>query len=406
MTYVALLARLLYDTPGAVMRLRATRPVVPALLAGAVATALYAFIVNGLFHDLIAIAHVGGFDEGGAMILVGHLRWLPVRLLPVVFISLLYVPTSLLLVGALNGRGEALDTLRRDYSATISVALSAWCVTLVVWALPALLLVNPNIGVSRGVWMALPAVSFLIPMSVNLAQVDGAGYGRGILASLIGGFSLALLPIAAGLTFLLSSPIVLVVVFLILRAVTRDWSSARQNRERLRRNLELSTLNPADAGAHVDLGLIYQEQGDVDRAAHHFQRALEIDPYETDALYQLGRISRLRGQLGEAISRFDLVVQVDDDYSHSEVWREIGATYYTAGMYDEARTALDRFLERRPSDAEGLYMKGLTLAALGRQREAEEQMEAVIAAVRTAPTYKYRLERRWLREAEAFLKHQ
>ena len=72
----------------------------------------------------------------------------------------------------------------------------------------------------------------------------------------------------------------------------------------------------------------------------------------------------------------------------------------------DARAAFERFVSRRPSDAEGLYKLALTLDALGRRQEARERMQDVIEAVRTAPIYKYRLERRWLVEAEAFLRNQ
>jgi hypothetical protein len=85
------------------------------------------------------------------------------------------------------------------------------------------------------------------------------------------------------------------------------------------------------------------------------------------------------------------------------VWRDVGATYHAAGMYEDAREALERFLSRRPANAEGLYMLGLTLAAVGREQEAREQMRAVVEAVRTAPTYKHRLELVWMHKAEAYL---
>ncbi len=49
---------------------------------------------------------------------------------------------------------------------------------------------------------------------------------------------------------------------------------------------------------------------------------------------------------------------------------------------------------------------GRALAGLGRRREAAESMRACIEAVKTAPAYKYRAEKRWLNEAQQFLRSQ
>ena len=80
------------------------------------------------------------------------------------------------------------------------------------------------------------------------------------------------------------------------------------------------------------------------------------------------------------------------------------ATYIAAGQFEDARTALDQFLEHRPSDPEGLYLMGRAHAGLGHKREATSLMQACIEAVKTAPAYKYRASKRWLNEAQQFIK--
>lgn len=403
MNYVALLARLFYDPPGAISALRQSRPILPALAAATLATVGYFALLSGLAQDVVGIARVGGFDAGVVGILTSYLFRLPRYVFPVILLSLLYVPTCLFFLGALNRATGPVDAIRREYGTTLAVALSAWAATLVVWAVPAAFLVDPYNPASTLGWAILPALFFVIPMTVNLARIDGAGYGRAIAAALLGSISLVFARVALWLSLLLTSPIVLIILFFVLRGVFRDWSATRDAKERFERNLEVATLNPADASAHLNLGLVYQERGDLDRAAEHYRRAIDIDPNETDARYQLGRIARERGRYAEAIGHFDPVVQSDDSHANSEVWREIGATYYAAGQYEDGLGALERFNDRRPSDAEGLYLMGLTLDALGRRDEAVDRMEAVVEAVRTAPTYKYRLEQRWLREAQFYL---
>ena len=93
-------------------------------------------------------------------------------------------------------------------------------------------------------------------------------------------------------------------------------------------------------------------------------------------------------------------------HSLHEVWREVAATYIAAEQFEDARNALEQFLEQRPSDPEGLYLMGRAHAGLGHRREAASSMQACIEAVKTAPAYKYRLGKRWLNEAQQFLRSQ
>ena len=150
--------------------------------------------------------------------------------------------------------------------------------------------------------------------------------------------------------------------------------------------------------------MIHQQRGEFDQARERFQRAIEIDPEEVDSHYQLGRIARAQNRLGEAIANFEQVVQRDQSHAQYEIWREIGATYIAAKQFADARDALERFLDRRPNDPQALYLMGRAHAGLGHQSEATNSMQACIEAVKTAPAYKYRTEKRWLNEAQQFLK--
>jgi tetratricopeptide (TPR) repeat protein len=221
--------------------------------------------------------------------------------------------------------------------------------------------------------------------------------------SLIG--SLFVAPIAARLfSGVFGSPFLLFLVFMLLRGYFSDIMGSHRAKAAFKQNLESATLNPADASAHYNLGLIYQSRGELDAARERFERALQIDPEEIDASYQLGRIARQQKRYADAIQNFEQVVARNPAHSQHEVWREVAATYIAAGQFEDARTALDQFLEHRPSDPEGLYLMGRAHAGLGHKREATSLMQACIEAVKTAPAYKYRASKRWLNEAQQFIK--
>jgi hypothetical protein len=215
--------------------------------------------------------------------------------------------------------------------------------------------------------------------------------------------SVFLMPI---FSLILGSPFLLLMVFLVLRGYFGDVMRNQRARESFRQNMEAATLNPADASAHYNLGLIHQQRGELDLAKQRFERAVQIDEEEIDAHYQLGRIARAQKRLADAVKHFEQVVSRNQAHAQYEIWREVGSTYLAANQFEDARMALDQFLEHRPSDPEGLYLLGRAHAGLGHQREAASLMEKCIEAVKTSPAYKYRASKRWLNEAQQFLRTQ
>jgi tetratricopeptide (TPR) repeat protein len=222
-----------------------------------------------------------------------------------------------------------------------------------------------------------------------------------ISATLLFPAAFVLMPI---FTTILASPFLLLLVFLFLRGYLGEIGRNHRARVAFKQNLEAATLNPADSSAHYNLGLIHQQRGDLNEAIGRFQKAIEIDENEIDAHYQLGRIARQQQRLGDAIRHFEQVVMRGPGHSQYEIWREVGSTYIEAGQFEDARNALEQFLEHRTSDPEGLYLMGRAHAGLGDKREAASLMQACIEAVKTSPAYKYRASKRWLNEAQQFIK--
>ncbi|MBC7933231.1 MAG: tetratricopeptide repeat protein, partial [Rubrivivax sp.] len=169
------------------------------------------------------------------------------------------------------------------------------------------------------------------------------------LAAVVGGAVVIFLvsPILRQLGGLLTSPFLLVMLFLLLRGYFGEVMRTQRARASFRQNLEAATLNPADASAHYNLGLIHLQRRELDEAKERFTRAIEIDTDEVDAHFQLGRISRMQNDPAGAIKRFEEVVARDESHAQHEIWREIGATYLAANQYADAEDALERFLERR-----------------------------------------------------------
>ena len=268
-----------------------------------------------------------------------------------------------------------------------------------------ILLSDPRL-VAEGLFRTVKLFGFIIAAIMAVREVFRISTMRAVAIS-IAGLSLALIvsPVwALLLSPILASPFLLIILFLLVRGYISGVLRSQRARESFKQNLEAATLNPADASAHYNLGLIHQQRNELEAARERFERAIQIDEDEIDSHYQLGRIARQQKRYADAVKNFEQVVSRDQTHAQHEVWREVGATYIDAGQFEDARDALERFLEHRPSDPEALYLMGRAHAGLGHRREAASSMQACIEAVKTAPAYKYRADKRWLNEAQQFIK--
>jgi tetratricopeptide (TPR) repeat protein len=363
------------------------------------------------------------------------------------FTALVFVPVTIIIASLFERRRSSSDggggiglAIQQDYAAFASTTFYAWAATNIL-ALPLAFLVrvsgiqaafiniylasveqvqrerpdmmaasdpqmlNPLfISVAFLQLMALPILGALIAVGVH--EVFRLSWLRSVLAVLASSVVMLIIARLAmsvfGLVF--ASPFLLLLLFFVLRGYFSEVARNQRARASFKQNLEAATLNPADASAHYNLGLIHQQRNELDSARQRFARAVEIDPEEIDAHYQLGRIARALGKLPEAITHFEQVITRDPAHAQHEIWREVGATYLAAGQFEDAREALQRFLDRRELDPEGLYLMGRAHAGLGHRREAADSMQACIEAVKTAPAYKYRADKHWLNQAQEFIK--
>jgi tetratricopeptide (TPR) repeat protein len=317
-------------------------------------------------------------------------------------LALLYVPATILLLVMFEPIGSFGLVLRRDYGTLFACTLMAWAAAHLPLALAGLALMSRNVDavVLLALWL-MGSVWFGVLMVCALRTVFGASFSRATATVSLSWVSMSL---GSHLFTIISpylfSPFLLFYAYIYFRGEVGTIGTAYRQRQNFRRFLQSATINPRDAEAHLQLGLIYLQRRQETEAVARFKRAIEIEPLERDAHFQLGRISRERGRLQEAIDHFNVVVSEDERHAQYEIWREIGATYLAASMYEEAREALTRYVERRPFDPEGLYYAGRTLHHLGEVEQAVEMFRQCIEAVKTMPYYRRSQVRRWHKLAQ------
>lgn len=320
---------------------------------------------------------------------------------PILTLSFFYGPGIILLMCLFGGIGRFGNILGRDYAVFATCSFMAWSAAHLPFAAAGAILTGspaaPDIYLAMWVGSSLIFGLFMV---AAIRTVFGANYGLAIL--IVAG---AWIFLSLGMyVFRYVSPW-LFSPFLIFFAVMyfggylggeiRGFGNAFRQRQNFKRFLQNATVNPRDADAHVQLALIYLQRRQDARALEHLKKAYEIDPDEIDANYELGKIARKNGEFQAALDHFAVVIEQNDKHSLSEIWREIGGTYMDAGMPAQAREALEKFVERRGYDPEGLYRLGAVLKMQGETENAREMFIEAVEAARTSPDHRRREAMHW-----------
>jgi len=116
------------------------------------------------------------------------------------------------------------------------------------------------------------------------------------------------------------------------------------------------TAAPTFAEAHLNLGLVLEEQGKNEEAILSLQKALKLKPRLRGANLFLG-IAEYR------LNRFDLAIgsltkESALDPSSANAWMWLGVAQLAAGHADEAAGSLDRAAKLDPKNTDILYHRG------------------------------------------------
>jgi Tfp pilus assembly protein PilF len=313
-------------------------------------------------------------------------------LLTLALVAVVFVPVAVIVVNKLEGTGSAGVVLPRDYMPMLVCHLMAYAATMLIAGALALVLLAP-----------VALIYFLFTSVCIVRTLAGTGFGRAI-ATVVSAVAISVgaiyvYSLVSGALYFLASPFVLYYLYIMfgqgIGSELRGIGGGLNSRQRMRQLLETSTVNPRDADARYQLGLIYQQRRDYEQAKKCFEEAIAIDKLEAEPHYQLGRVLRAQGNFAEALEHLKTATAIDDKLSQSEVLRESGATLLDLGRDAEARDILREYTSRRNFDAEGCYWYGVALSRLGENQGAKEALQQSIESVRTAPSHLRRQASKW-----------
>jgi Flp pilus assembly protein TadD/opacity protein-like surface antigen len=138
-------------------------------------------------------------------------------------------------------------------------------------------------------------------------------------------------------------------------------------------------LAPADANAHLYLGLTQSRLGEFGAAIPPLEKALQLDPSMQYAHYHLGLAFFQEQRYPEALRELQRAAQFDPN--NAAVHFYLGYTLYQLKRYREALPPFERALQLDPALATSVqYYRGLALFALENDAQARAAFEAAQAA--------------------------
>jgi Flp pilus assembly protein TadD len=129
---------------------------------------------------------------------------------------------------------------------------------------------------------------------------------------------------------------------------------------------------------HIDVGRVFESQGNFDAAALEYQQALTAVETRRRGTFGHADSALAHRRMAGAFDRLGRFAQADVHYQKAlklspkdaRVWNDVGYSYYLQGRWPDAERALRTAAKLAPEDERIRTNLGLTLAAAGNGNEA------------------------------------
>jgi len=146
-----------------------------------------------------------------------------------------------------------------------------------------------------------------------------------------------------------------------------------------------TSLNNSLPSAYVTLGRIHDAMGENDLALTEFQRALQLDSRNADALTGEAHAYQHAGRPADAETAFKKAIALRPDYWDG--YNSLGLFYDDQGKYDEAFKQLRRAIDLTPDNATAYSNLGAAYADSGESKNYPLAEAALKKSIELSPSY-------------------
>jgi tetratricopeptide (TPR) repeat protein len=135
-------------------------------------------------------------------------------------------------------------------------------------------------------------------------------------------------------------------------------------------------INPNVAKVHYSLGLSFVQLGQMDKAIAHFQKALQLKPGFAAAHNNLGFALARKGEVDKAIAEYQKALAIEPDMA--EAHENLDIALLQKGEVEEVIPHFQKALETNPDNVEARSYLGLAFAQKGEVRQAIAQFQRIL----------------------------
>lgn len=136
----------------------------------------------------------------------------------------------------------------------------------------------------------------------------------------------------------------IIIIFLSIRTIARniDWKNED--------NLWIATakVSPSGPNIHNNLGDVYGRQGDLEKSAEEFKKAIEINPNYGDAYHNLGNAYNAMGKKDLAIENYEKALETNPNLWQS--YQNLASIYFENGNKEKALEYIKKALVVNPDN--------------------------------------------------------
>jgi tetratricopeptide (TPR) repeat protein len=135
-------------------------------------------------------------------------------------------------------------------------------------------------------------------------------------------------------------------------------------------------LNPDIAPVRFVSGYVNEQQGQYEKAAADYLRAIELEPTYGDAWRRLGKVYENSNQPALALNAYQKAIQAEPNYWRN--YQDLGTFYFYRDEFDEAIKQYKKLVQVAPDLASAHYALAAPYINLGRYADAETELNAAL----------------------------
>jgi len=134
--------------------------------------------------------------------------------------------------------------------------------------------------------------------------------------------------------------------------------------------LATARTSPSSPQNHNNLGDLYSRQGNFEKAAEEFQKAIELKPNYGDAYHNLANTYHQMGKKELAVENYQKALSLNPNFWQS--YQGLAIIYFESKEFEKAAQILGKAIQINPQNP-SLYLNlGVIYSEMGRQQEAEK----------------------------------